>query len=64
MHRDKDLEALENSETPDLNERSEEENLEWLLDHFDRDPLLASPSDIRETQVLDVWVGGKRVFKP
>ncbi|MFL0357355.1 amidohydrolase [Erythrobacter sp. GH1-10] len=27
----------------------------------DRDPLLASPSDIRSTQILEVWVGGKRM---
>src|SRR5579863_1998121 len=28
---------------------------------IDRDPLLASPSDLRATQVLEVWVGGKKV---
>lgn len=28
----------------------------------DRDPLLASPSDIRETEVREVWVGGERVY--
>lgn len=38
------------------------ERADFIL--VDRDPMLASPSDIRETQVLDVWVGGKRAFKP
>ncbi|MFU7527694.1 amidohydrolase [Qipengyuania sp. ASV99] len=28
----------------------------------DRDPLLASPSDIRATEILEVWVGGTQVF--
>ncbi len=28
----------------------------------DRDPLLASPADLRGTQVLETWVGGARVF--
>jgi predicted amidohydrolase YtcJ len=28
----------------------------------DRDPLLASPSDIRATRVNEVWLGGTRVF--
>lgn len=28
----------------------------------DRDPLLASPSDIRGTKVLETWVGGARVY--
>jgi predicted amidohydrolase YtcJ len=28
----------------------------------DRDPLLAAPSDIRETRVREVWLAGKRVF--
>jgi len=28
---------------------------------IDRDPLLASPSDLRATQVLEVWVGGRKV---
>ncbi len=28
----------------------------------DRDPLLASPSDIRNTQVREVWLNGARVF--
>jgi len=28
----------------------------------DRDPLLASPTDIRETEVREVWVGGERVY--
>ncbi len=28
----------------------------------DRDPMLASPSDIRETDIREVWVSGQRVF--
>ncbi|WP_299191464.1 amidohydrolase family protein [uncultured Erythrobacter sp.] len=28
----------------------------------DRDPMLASPTDIRETEIREVWVGGQRVF--
>lgn len=28
----------------------------------DRDPLLASPSEIRETEIREVWVGGQRAF--
>lgn len=28
----------------------------------DRDPMLASPSDIRETEIREVWVGGQRAF--
>lgn len=28
----------------------------------DRDPLLASPADLRRTKVLQVWIGGKPVF--
>jgi len=28
----------------------------------DRDPLLASPADLRATKVLETWVGGMRVF--
>ncbi len=28
---------------------------------IDRDPLLASPGDLRATQVLEVWVGGRKV---
>ncbi|MEE4155543.1 MAG: amidohydrolase [Erythrobacter sp.] len=28
-----------------------------------RDPLLASPADIRTTRVDEVWIGGERVFK-
>ncbi|MDY7097425.1 MAG: amidohydrolase family protein [Pseudomonadota bacterium] len=27
----------------------------------DRDPMLASPADIRETQILQVWIGGQQV---
>ena len=30
---------------------------------LDRDPLLASPSDLRGTVVLETWVGGERVFR-
>ena len=29
----------------------------------DRDPLLATPSEIRATRVFETWVGGKRVFR-
>ena len=28
----------------------------------DRDPLLASPDDIRATDIREVWIGGQRVF--
>ena len=28
----------------------------------DRDPMLASPSDIRETEVREVYLAGERVF--
>ncbi len=35
------------------------ERADFLL--VDRDPMLASPSDIRETRILQVWVGGERV---
>ena len=28
----------------------------------DRDPLLASPGDIRETEIREVWIAGQRVF--
>jgi hypothetical protein len=37
------------------------ERADFLL--VDRDPLLASPSEIRATQVLQVWVGGKLVHQ-
>jgi predicted amidohydrolase YtcJ len=30
---------------------------------IDRDPLIASPQDIRATKVLETWVGGRRVWK-
>lgn len=30
---------------------------------IDRDPLLASPSELRRTQVLETWVGGERVWQ-
>ncbi len=29
----------------------------------DRDPLLASPADLRETKVLETWVAGEQVFR-
>lgn len=29
----------------------------------DRDPLLASPSDLRRTVVLETWVGGQRMYR-
>ena len=29
---------------------------------IDRDPLLATPQDIRQTRVLQTWVGGERVY--
>ncbi|BDI60442.1 amidohydrolase [Qipengyuania nanhaisediminis] len=35
------------------------ERADFLL--VDRDPLLASPADIRETRINEVWVAGKRV---
>ncbi len=35
------------------------ERADFLL--VDRDPLLASPEDIRATQVLQVWIGGVKV---
>lgn len=37
------------------------ERADFLL--VDRDPLLASPAEIRATQVLQVWVGGKLVHQ-
>jgi predicted amidohydrolase YtcJ len=37
------------------------ERADFLL--VDRDPLLASPSQLRATQVLQVWVGGKLVHQ-
>lgn len=30
---------------------------------IDRDPLLASPADLRKTQVLETWVGGRQVYR-
>jgi predicted amidohydrolase YtcJ len=30
---------------------------------IDRDPLLATPQDIRQTRVLQTWVGGERVYQ-
>ncbi|MDP4605211.1 MAG: amidohydrolase family protein, partial [Erythrobacter sp.] len=35
------------------------ERADFLL--VDRDPLLASPEDIRATQVVQVWIGGVQV---
>jgi len=35
------------------------ERADFLL--VDRDPLLASPADIRQTKVLQVWIGGVKV---
>jgi len=29
----------------------------------DRDPLLATPSDLRQTKVLEAWVGGRKVWE-
>ncbi|MEX0341498.1 MAG: amidohydrolase family protein, partial [Erythrobacter sp.] len=29
----------------------------------DRDPLLATPSELRATQVLETWVGGRKVYE-
>ena len=29
---------------------------------IDRDITLSRPADIRDTQVLETWVGGKRVY--
>lgn len=29
----------------------------------DRDPFLSSPSEIRETKVIEVWVGGQQAYK-
>lgn len=28
----------------------------------DRDPLLATPAELRETKVLETWVGGRKVY--
>jgi len=30
---------------------------------IDRDPMLAAPDELRATQVLETWVGGKRVYQ-
>ncbi len=35
------------------------ERADFIL--VDRDPLLSSPTQIRETQILEVWIGGERV---
>jgi predicted amidohydrolase YtcJ len=37
------------------------ERADFLI--IDRDPMLASPSDLRATRVLEVWVGGKLVHQ-
>jgi len=36
------------------------ERADFIL--VDRDPMLVSPSDLRETKVLETWVNGERVF--
>ncbi len=36
------------------------ERADFLL--VDRDPLLASPLDIRETRIFEVWIGGQKVL--
>ena len=36
------------------------EHADFLL--LDRDPLLASPDELRATRVIETWIGGKRVF--
>ncbi|MBW8840804.1 MAG: amidohydrolase family protein, partial [Sphingomonadales bacterium] len=28
----------------------------------DRDPMLASPSDLRQTRVEETWVGGHKIY--
>ena len=38
----------------------EGERADFIL--VDRDPFIATPQDIRETQILQTWVGGKMVF--
>ena len=38
----------------------EGERADFIL--VDRDPLLVSPTQLRETRVLETWVGGQRVF--
>ncbi|MEE4317420.1 MAG: amidohydrolase family protein, partial [Erythrobacter sp.] len=35
------------------------ERADFLL--VDRDPLLASPDEIRQTKIIQVWIGGVRV---
>jgi len=37
------------------------ERADFIL--VDRDPMLSSPQDIREMQVLETWIGGERVFE-
>ena len=39
---------------------AEGERADFVL--IDRDPLLASPDELRATRVLETWVGGSRVF--
>jgi predicted amidohydrolase YtcJ len=29
---------------------------------LDRDPLIATPTDLRATKVLETWVGGQRAW--
>ena len=38
----------------------EGERADFLL--IDRDPMIATPAEIRATTVLQTWVGGKRVY--
>ena len=38
------------------------ERADFIL--VDRDPLLASPSDIRQTVISEVWVGGQLAYEP
>ncbi|MFV0643522.1 MAG: amidohydrolase [Sphingomonadaceae bacterium] len=39
----------------------EGERADFLI--IDRDPLLASPAQLRETRVLETWINGRRVWK-
>jgi predicted amidohydrolase YtcJ len=36
------------------------ERADFIL--LDRDPLLSSPQDIRETKILQTWIGGEKVY--
>ena len=37
------------------------EHADFVL--IDRDPMLASPAELRETRVLETWVGGRKVYE-